>query len=125
MFAEPLKCNVICHVTDYKTNFYMKMKRQMSILSKRANATARHEIDSKLKTMRIRITENSARRGVGIASFYIFSKAWYLHKDYFKLSEEIFPKPSAHSWQSFSSPSVTKQTLLMMPNRCESAPRFG
>lgn len=33
----------------------------------------------------------------GIASFYIFSKACYLHKDYFKLLAEIFPKPSAHS----------------------------
>lgn len=51
-------------VFDYKTNFYKEIKRQMSILSKRANATARHEIDSKLKTMRMRITENPAgRRG--------------------------------------------------------------
>lgn len=32
----------------------------MNILSKRANATARHEIDIKLKTMRMRITENPA-----------------------------------------------------------------
>lgn len=96
----------------------------MSILSKRANATARHEIDSKLKTMRMRITENSAGwEGGGIASFYIFSKACYLHKDYFKLLEEIFPKPSAHSWQSFPSPSDTEQTLLVILNRC--APRFG
>lgn len=98
----------------------------MSILSKRANATARHEIDSKLKTMRMRITENPAgRREGGTASFYIFSKACYLHKDYFKLLEEIFPKPSAHSWQSFSSPSVTKQTPLVILNRCGSALRFG
>lgn len=70
----------------------------MSILSKSSNATARHEIDSKLKTMTMRITENSAAGG-GTASFYIFSKACYLHKDYIKLLEEIFPKPSAHSWQ--------------------------
>lgn len=53
--------------------------------------------------MRMRITGNSVgRRGVGgggaeMASFYIFSKACYLHKDYIKLSEEIFPEPSAHS----------------------------
>lgn len=45
---------------DYKTNFYEEIKRQMNILSKRANATARHEIDIKLKTMRMRITENPA-----------------------------------------------------------------
>lgn len=32
----------------------------MSVLSKRTNARARHEIDSKLETMRLRITENSA-----------------------------------------------------------------
>lgn len=43
---------------DYKTNFYKEIKRQMNILSNRANASARHEIDSKLKTMRMRITEN-------------------------------------------------------------------
>lgn len=83
----------------------------MSVCSRRANATARHEIDSKLKTMRTRITENLAGGGAGIASFYIFSKAYYLHKDYFKLLEEIFPEPCAHSWQSFPSPAAAEQTL--------------
>lgn len=63
----------------------------MSIFSKSTNATARHEIDSKLKTMRMRITENVAGGG-GTASFYIFSKACYLRKDYVKLLEEIIPK---------------------------------
>lgn len=49
----------MCHYGfDYKTNFDKEIKRQMNILSKRANASARHEIDSKLKTMRMRITEN-------------------------------------------------------------------
>lgn len=63
-----VKCMHVCRVTkiqhgvfDYKTNFYKEIKRQMSILSKRANANARHAIDSKLKTMRI--TENLAGRG--------------------------------------------------------------
>lgn len=42
----------------------------MNILSKRANATARHEIDSKLKTMRMRITKNSAG---GVLPHSIFS----------------------------------------------------
>lgn len=39
--------------------------------------------------------------GRGGASFYTFSKVCYLHKDYVKLLEEIFPKPTAHSQQSF------------------------
>lgn len=30
-----------------------------------------------------------------------FGKVCYLHKDYIKLSEEIVPKPTAHSQQSF------------------------
>lgn len=85
-------------------------KGQMSILSKRTNACARHEIDSKLETMRLRITENSAGGGA-TASFYIFSKVCYLHKDYVKLLEEIFPKPIAHSQQSlFLSLSGRKET---------------
>lgn len=45
----------------------------MSILSKRANATARHKIDSKLKTMRMGITENSAAGARVGASHSIFS----------------------------------------------------
>lgn len=95
----------------------------MNISSEGAGAAARHETDSKLKTMRIRITENPAGwggsgRGGCIASFYISSKACYLHKDYFKLLEEIFPKPSAHSRKSFSSQSVTKQTCDFEQNVC-------
>lgn len=35
-----------------------KKKRQMSILSNSSNASARHKIDSKLRTMRMRITGN-------------------------------------------------------------------
>lgn len=87
---------------------YKEIKGQLSILSKSANATARHKIDSKLKTMRMKITENVGGGG-GTASFYIFSKACYLRKDYAKLLEEIFPKPSAHSWQSFF-PSISRKT---------------
>lgn len=84
------------------TSTSREKKGQMSVLSKRTNACARHEIDSKLETMRLRITENSAGgRGRGGASFYTFSKVCYLHKDYVKLLEEIFPKPTAHSQQSF------------------------
>lgn len=126
MFAEPLKLALMFRTV--KLTSTKEIKWQMSILSKKANATARHEIDSKLETMRMRITENPARDGVvggAIASFYIVSKACYLHKDYFKLLEEIFPKPSAHSWQSFSSPSVTKQTLLVILDRYGRALRFG
>lgn len=78
-----------------------KKKGQVSVLNKRTNACARHENDSKLKTMRLRITENSAGGGGGRVSFYIFSKVCYLHKDYVKLSEELAPKPTAHSQQSF------------------------
>lgn len=61
----------------------------------------------KLETMRLRITANSSGGrggggdGGGGSSFYIFSKVCYLHKDYIKLSEEIVPKPTAHSLQSF------------------------
>lgn len=47
-------------VSDNYTNLYKKMKGPMSILSEGANATARHGIDSKLKTMSGRITENPA-----------------------------------------------------------------
>lgn len=102
----------------------------MSILSKRANATARHEIDSKLKTMRTRITENSAEKKGGVwveelpHSIFSVKHAIYIRIT-LKLLEEIFPKPSAHSWKSFSSPSVTKQTLVMILNRYGSGPRFG
>lgn len=95
----------------------------MSILSKSSNATARHEIDSKLKTMRMRITENSDGGG-GAASFYTFSKACYLHKDYIKLLEEIFPKPSAHSWQSFFLSISHKKPPLEILNRCGRALSF-
>lgn len=90
-----------------------KKHRQMSILSNSSNASARHKIDSKLRTMRMRITGNSVgRRGAEMASFYIFSKACYLHKDYIKLLEEIFPKPPAHSrrWCFSPSPSASSRT---------------
>lgn len=98
----------------------------MSILSNSSNASARRKIDSKLRTMRMRITGNSVgRRGVEMASFYIFSKACYLHKDYIKLLEEIFPKPPAHSrrWcfsPFFSFPLRQQQNKLplVIPSRC-------
>lgn len=41
-----------------------KKNRQMSILSNSSNASARHKIDSKLRTMRMRITGNSDGRRV-------------------------------------------------------------
>lgn len=56
-------------ITNWNWNFYKQEKR--CILSKRSNACARHEIDSKLETMRLRITENSA--GVGPPLHSIFS----------------------------------------------------
>lgn len=91
----------------------------MSILSNSSNASARHKIDSKLRTMRTRITGNSVgRRGAEMASFYIFSKACYLHKDYIKLLEEIFPKPPARSRQWCFSPFF----LLPPPPAAEQTP---
>lgn len=105
----------------------------MSILSNSSNASARHKIDSKLRTMRMRITGNSVgRRGAEMASFYIFSKACYLHKDYIKLLEEIFPKPPAHSrrWcfsPFFSFPLRQQQNKLplVIPSRCGRASSFS
>lgn len=85
----------------------------MSVLSRRTNASARHEIDSKLETMRLRITENSAGGWGGGSSFYTFSKVCYLHKDYVKLVEEIFPKPTAHSQQSVFLSASHKNQLEM------------
>lgn len=105
----------------------------MSILSNSSNASARHKIDSKLRTMRMRITGNSVgRRGAEMASFYIFSKACYLHKDYIKLLEEIFPKPPAHSRRCcfspfFSFPLRQQQNKLplVIPSRCGRASSFS
>lgn len=57
-------------VFDHKTNFYKEIKRQMNISSYTANASARHGIDSKLKTMRMRITENPAGVGGGCLILY-------------------------------------------------------
>lgn len=49
---------------------YKEIKGQMSISSESANATARHEIDGKLKTMRMKIIEKVTGGG-GTASFYM------------------------------------------------------
>lgn len=101
-----------------------KKKRQMSILCKRANATARHEIDSKLKTMSMRITENPAgRRGGG--------GGWGgLPDSIFSLKRAIYIRITLNYWRKYSqslahtvgnhffSPSVTKQTPLDVLNKC-------
>lgn len=67
-----------------------------------------------------------------MASFYIFSKACYLHKDYIKLLEEIFPKPPARSrrWgfsPLFSFPLRQQQNKLplVIPSRCGRASSFS
>lgn len=105
----------------------------MSILSNSSNASARHEIDSKLRTMRMRITGTQLEEGgAEMASFYIFSKACYLHKDYIKLLEEIFPKPPAHIRRWCFSPlfffSLHQQKNKLppvIPNRCGRASSFS
>lgn len=81
-----------------------KKKSQLSILNKGTNTSARHEIDSKLKTMRMRITENSAGVGGGGGGvggeglILYFHKVCYLHKDYVKTIGGNIPK--AFSTQS-------------------------
>lgn len=79
----------------------------MSILSKRANATARHEIDSKLKTMRMRITENSAGWEGGGLPHSIFSVK---HAIYIRITLNYWRKYSQSPLHTVGNHSPLHQT---------------